>query len=69
MSYKGLKVLLPESSGRQVLPMAKAFKKLGCHVTTVQGTKSDLGNVTRFADKKIVVKGVDDDLFGAEPFY
>lgn len=69
MNYKGLKVLLPESSGRQVLPMAKAFKKLGCHVTTVQGTKSDLGNVTRFADKKIVVKGVDDDLSVAETFY
>lgn len=69
MNYKGLKVLLPESSGRQVLPMAKAFKKLGCHVTTVQGKKSDLGNVTRFADKKIVVKGVDDDLSVAETFY
>ena len=69
MNYKGLKVLLPESSGRQVLPMAKAFKKLGCHVTTVQGKKSDLGSVTRFADKKIVVTGVDEELSVAEPFY
>ena len=69
MNYKGLKVLLPESSGRQVLPMAKAFKELGCYVTTVQGKKSDLGSVTRFADKKIVVKGVDEDLSVAESFY
>lgn len=69
MNYKGLKVLLPESSGRQVLPMAKAFKNLGCHVTTVQGKKSDLGSVTRFADKKIIVTGVDEELSVAEPFY
>ena len=55
------KVLLPEASGRQVLPMAKAFKELGCEVTTVQGTKKDLGSVTRYADNRIVIDGIDDN--------
>ena len=69
MEFKGLKVLLPESSGRQVLPMAKALKKLGCKVTTVQGKKSDLGYSTRYADNKIVLADVDESLSVAEPFY
>ena len=69
MDFKGLKVLLPEASGRQVLPMAKALKKLGCNVTTVQGKKSDLGFSTRYADKKVVLADVDESLSVAEPFY
>lgn len=59
MNYEGIKVLLPEASGRQVLPMAKALHRLGCEVHTVQDRKSDLGYVTRFADKKFAVDKVD----------
>lgn len=39
-------ILLMEASSRQVLPMARTFKKLGYEVTTVCGYKSDLGNMT-----------------------
>ena len=66
MAYK---VLLPEGSSRQVLPMAKGFKELGCVVTTVQEKKSDLGSVTRYADQKIVIDGIDSDLEVASKEY
>lgn len=64
-----IKVLLCESSGRQVLPMAKAFSKLGCEVTTVQGKRNDLGAVTRYAQKKYIVSGVDNNHEIARDFY
>lgn len=64
-----IKVLLCEASGRQVLPMVKAFHKLGCEVTTVQGRKTDLGAISRYVDKKYVVKNVDEDSETATKFY
>lgn len=63
------KVLLPEGSSRQVLPMARYLTKAGCEVTTVQEKKTDLGSVTRFAANKIIIPGVDTDLDVAVPFY
>ena len=62
-------VLLPEASGRQVLPMAKAFYELGCDVITVQEHKADLGNKTKYAAKKYVIEGVDTDECVATEFY
>ncbi|MGI6561551.1 MAG: ATP-grasp domain-containing protein [Clostridia bacterium] len=62
-------VLLPEASGRQVLPMAKELSALGCRIITVQEHKSDLGNKTRYADKKYVVEGVDTNEEIATKFY
>ena len=69
MKKNKTKILLCESSSRQVLPMAKAFAKLGFDVVTVQGKRSDLGAITRYASKKIVVQGVDDDYDTAYSFY
>ena len=68
---KGYKyrVLLPEASGRQVLPIAKALRKLGCEVITVQEHKGDLGNVTRYSNEKHVVLGVDTIESVATKFY
>lgn len=54
-------ILLIESYTRQVLPMVKAFHSLGCKVDTLNDTHFDLGNITRFADKKFVVKNVSND--------
>ena len=67
--YKGIKVLLPEGSSRQVLPMAQAFSNLGCSVITVQENKLDLGNVTKYASKKIRHSGVDTNIKIANKFY
>lgn len=62
-------VLLPEASGRQVLPMAKAFYDLGCYVITVQEHKSDLGYKTKYASEKYVKSGVDTEEVVATKFY
>ena len=69
MSSKKLRVLLPEASARQVLPMARAFYKLGCHVTTVQERKSALGYQTRYAHKRLCVRDVESNREKAVSFY
>lgn len=56
-----IRVLLLESYTRQVLPMAKAFKRLGCEVDTLNDSKFDLGYITRYADNRFVVHGVSND--------
>jgi hypothetical protein len=49
--------------------MAKELSALGCRIITVQEHKSDLGNKTRYADKKYVVEGVDTNEEIATKFY
>lgn len=66
--YK-LSVLLMESSSRQVLPMAKGFKELGCKVTTVCESKLDLGYNTKYADIKLIIKKIDTDKEAADKWY
>lgn len=56
--WKDKKVVLIDGYARQVLPMAKAFKKLGCEVTILCFSKLDVGYATRYADRKILF-GVD----------
>lgn len=36
-NYKDIKILLIEGRARQVLPMAKSIRALGCEVTTYNG--------------------------------
>lgn len=49
-----IKVLILEGYARQCLPFAKSFKKLGCEVTLLCGSKSDLGYWSRYPHHKIV---------------
>lgn len=69
MQKKMKSVLLMEASSRQVLPMAKAFYQAGYRVTTVCEHKSDLGCVTRYKYRCIVVKNVDSDYDLANKLY
>lgn len=48
------KVLLIEGRARQVLPMSKALKKLGCEVTTFNSSKLDPGYASRFPDRRLL---------------
>lgn len=59
--FDGVKVLLVDGGDRQTLPLAKAFKKLGCIVTTLNGSRLDLGYVSRYPDKKILDKTIHND--------
>lgn len=54
MSDNFFKVLLIEGNARQVLPMAKALRKLGVHVTTYNSSRFDFGYTSRYPNKKIV---------------
>ncbi len=52
--YKGKKILILEGYARQCLPFMRSFKKLGCDITLLCGSKLDLGYWSRYPDKKIV---------------
>lgn len=49
-----LKVLLIEGRARQVLPMAKTLRALGCEVTTYNGSKLDPGFASRYPHRKLL---------------
>lgn len=44
-----------EGNARQVLPMAKALRRLGHKVTTVNSSAWDFGNTSRYPDRKVRV--------------
>lgn len=58
MEYSEIKVLLVDGGDRQTLPMAKAFKNLGCYVATLNASKLDNGYSSRYPDEKIVDKHI-----------
>lgn len=52
--YKVLKVLLIEGRARQVLPMSKALRDLGCEVTTYNGSRLDPGYASKYPHRKLL---------------
>ena len=54
MDFRKVHVLLLEGYARQILPMAKAFRQLGCEVTTLNASKLDVGYVSRYPNHKII---------------
>lgn len=52
--YKDIKVLLIEGRARQVLPMSKALRELGCEVTTYNGSKLDPGYASKYPQRKLL---------------
>ena len=62
MDFKGIRVLLLDGFGRQIPGLLTQLHDLGCHVTTISASKLDPGNASRYPKKKIVVKGIKDDL-------
>lgn len=54
MKDTSVSVLLYGGAARQVLPMAKALRKLGCEVTTYNASKLDPGYVSRYPNRRIL---------------
>ena len=54
MNSEPIKILLADGSDRQVLPLSKAYKELGCHVTTLNGSRLDNGYSSRYPDEKLL---------------
>ena len=52
--YSKVHVLLIEGRARQVMPLMESLHNLGCHVTTYNASKLDMGYASRFPDKKIM---------------
>lgn len=48
------KVLLIEGRARQVLPMSKALRKMGCEVTTYNISKLDPGYASKYPHRKLI---------------
>jgi predicted ATP-grasp superfamily ATP-dependent carboligase len=54
MDYTKIRVLLLEGYARQILPMAKAFRLLGCEVTTLNASKLDVGYASKYPNHKVI---------------
>lgn len=52
--YSKIRVLLIEGRARQVMPLMKSLHKMGCHITTYNATKFDMGYASRYPDKKLL---------------
>ena len=64
--FKGKHMLILEGYARQCLSFMKSFKKMGCEVTLLCGSKLDLGYWPRYPDHKSV--GIcDPERFKANP--
>lgn len=51
---KGTKVLLLEGFARQSMAIMEALHKNGCHITTYNNSKMDLGYLSKYPDKKLL---------------
>ena len=54
MAQKKLSILLCEGMARQVLPMAKSLRELGCEVTTYNTSKLDPGYASKYPHRKLL---------------
>lgn len=52
--YTDIKVLLIEGRARQVLPVAKSLRALGCEVTTYNSSKLDPGFASKYPHRKLL---------------
>lgn len=52
-----ISVLLVDGGDRQTIAMAKAYKRLGYIVTTLNDSKLDIGYASRYPDKKLLFPG------------
>lgn len=52
--FSDVKVLLLEGFARQIMPLIQALHDLGCHVTTYNSSKLDMGYSSRYPNRKIV---------------
>ena len=52
--YSKVRILLIEGRTRQVMPLMEYLHKLGCHVTTYNSSKMDLGYTSRYPNKKLI---------------
>lgn len=52
--YSSVRVLLIEGRARQVMPLMKSLRELGCSITTYNSSKLDMGYASRYPDRKLL---------------
>ena len=52
--FSDIRVLLLEGRARQVMPLMESLSELGCHITTFNASKWDMGYASKYPDKKIL---------------
>ena len=65
LPFKGVRVLLIEGFARQNMALMPALKALGCHVTTLNSSRLDLGYASRYPDEKLLRPWDRDDAVSA----
>ena len=58
MKMSELHVLVLDGSGRQIMPVLVGLHKLGCHITTLNFSKLDIGYASRYPHKKLLYSGI-----------
>lgn len=58
MKWSELHVLVLDGSGRQIMPILNGLHSLGCHITTINFSKLDIGYVSRYPHTKLLYKGI-----------
>jgi predicted ATP-grasp superfamily ATP-dependent carboligase len=66
--YKGLSVLLLDGYGRHIPPMLTQLHDLGCVITPVNDSRLDVGYVSRYPKRKILIEGIREDAVLLLPF-
>lgn len=53
--YKDIKVLLIEGRARQVLPISKSLREIGCEITTYNSSRLDPGYASKYPHRKLLL--------------
>ncbi len=53
-TYRDIRVLLIEGRARQVMPLMKSLRELGCHITTYNSSRLDMGYASRYPNNKLL---------------
>lgn len=61
MNYKNIRVLVLDGFGRQQATILKQLHDMGCHITTLNDRKLDVGYASRYPNKRLVERGVRED--------
>lgn len=52
--YNNIRVLLIDGSARQIMPVMRSLHDLGCHVTTYNASRLDMGYASKYPNKKVL---------------
>lgn len=61
MKNSELRILVLDGPGRQIMPVLSGLHKLGCHITTLNFSRLDIGYASKYPTQKLLYKGIGED--------